>query len=161
MRLLCGPEALLGGLADQHGEPGRIAIPADGLEAALAPLASDRVTTVVGFTEAAGDGRLFNAAAVFRRGRVMGIYRKLHPAIRRSVSAAGADVPVFAVDGLTFGILICNDSSFADPARRTAARGARALFVPTHNALPPPHVPAEVAAQACRVDVARAAELGL
>lgn len=161
VRVLCCPEAVLGGLADQHPAPARMALDADGLAGVLAPLASDVVTTIVGFTERAADGRWFNAAAVFHRGAVLGIYRKLHPARRRSVYAAGAEVPVFTVNGLTFGIAICNDSNFAEPARRMAARGAAALFVPTHNALPPPHVPAAIAAEARAVDVARAVELGM
>lgn len=90
-----------------------------------------------------------------------GIYRKLHPAIRRSVYAAGAETPVFAADGLTFGIVICNDSNFAEPARRMAALGAAVLFVPTSNALAPPHHPGRIADEARAVDVARAVELGL
>jgi predicted amidohydrolase len=68
---------------------------------------------------------------------------------------------VFTVEGLTFGIVICNDSNFAGPARRMAAQGATALFVPTHNALPPPHVPSAIAAEARAVDTARARELGM
>jgi predicted amidohydrolase len=159
VRILCCPEAVLGGLADQHPEPARIALPADGLADVLAPLASETVTTLVGFTEHAADGRFFNAAAVLHRGAVTGIYRKLHPALRRSVYAAGAETPVWAADGLTFGIVLCNDSNFAEPARRMAAQGAAALFVPTNNALPPPHVPAGIAAEARAVDAARAAEL--
>lgn len=159
VRILCCPEAVLGGLADQHPEPAHIALAAEGLTDVLAPLASDTVTTIVGFTERAADGRLFNAAAVFHRGAVTGIYRKLHPALRRSVYAAGTDAPVFTVEGLTFGIVICNDSNFAEPARRMAAQGAAALFVPTNNALPPPHLPAGIAAEARAVDVARAVDL--
>ena len=50
----------------------------------LAPLASDTVTTIVGFTEVTGTGRLHNTAAVFHRGSVIGLYRKLYPAINRS-----------------------------------------------------------------------------
>ena len=55
------------------------------LHTALAPLASNRVTTIVGFTERASRGRLFNAAAVFHKGSVIGVYRKLYPAINKSV----------------------------------------------------------------------------
>jgi predicted amidohydrolase len=53
------------------------------------------------------------------------------------VYEAGRDVPVFQVGGLTFGIVICNDSNYGEPARLMAARGATALFVPTNNGLPP------------------------
>lgn len=77
-----------------------------GLEALLRPLASDAVTTIVGFTERSAAGRLYNSAAIFHRGAVVGVYRKRHPAIRRSVYRPGADGPVFTVRGLTFGILV-------------------------------------------------------
>src|ERR1700688_2595433 len=87
--ILCCPEAVLGGLADDAECPVDFAIDVVQLEALLAPLASRSVTTIVGFTENAGAGKLYNAAAVFRAGRVFGIYRKRHPAIRRSVYSAG------------------------------------------------------------------------
>src|SRR5262249_8941889 len=96
--ILCGPEAVLGGLADEAPAPAEFAIEAGGgrLAAVLAPLASDSVTAIVGFTEAGAEGYLYNAAAVYHRGAVVGIYRKQHPAIRRSVYRAGDEAPVFA-----------------------------------------------------------------
>jgi predicted amidohydrolase len=124
----------------------------------LAPLTSDTVTTIVGFTERADDGRLYNSAALWHRGAVAGIYRKRYPAIRRSVYAAGNDTPVFRVGGLTFGIVICYDSTFSEPAARMAAQGAAVLFVPTNNGLPPSKAAEDIVAQAREADVARAVE---
>jgi predicted amidohydrolase len=69
----------------------------------LAPLTSDSVTSIVGFTELADNDQLYNAVALFHRGRVAGLYRKLHPAIRRSVYSAGSATLVFRVGELTFG----------------------------------------------------------
>jgi predicted amidohydrolase len=161
--ILCCPEAILGGLADYAGHPRELAIAADAgrLDSVLAPLASDTVTTIIGFTELADGGRLYNSAAVFQRGSVVGLYRKLYPAIHRSVYEAGRKVPVFQVGELTFGIVICNDSNHAGPARLMAARGAMALFVPTNNGLPPARARAELVAQARNVDIARAVENSL
>ena len=163
VEILCCPEAVLGGLADDATPPDRFAIDAGGgrLEWVLAPLASDRVTTIVGFTERGAGGRLHNAAAVFRRGEVLGVYRKLHPAIRRSVYEPGTELPVFTVSGLTFGIVICRDSNFPGPARTLAALGARALFVPTNNGLPPGKGGPELVGLAREADVARATENGI
>jgi predicted amidohydrolase len=124
----------------------------------LAPLASNTVTTIVGFTELAGTGRLYNTAAVFHQGSVMGLYRKLHPAINRSIYEAGDQMPVFQVDDLTFGIVICNDSNYLEPARVMAARGATALFVPTNTGLPPDKTYADLVADTRSVDIARAIE---
>jgi predicted amidohydrolase len=156
--ILCCPEAVLGGLADYAAHPAEFAIAASRLDAALAPLASNTVTTIVGFTELAEGGRLYNSAAVFERGAVTGLYRKLYPAIRRSVYEAGRETSVFRVGELTFGIVICNDSNYSEPARLLAAQGATALFVPTNNGLPPNRAGAELVAEARNVDIARAVE---
>lgn len=155
VRILCCPEAVLGGLADYAARPAEFAIDVESgqLDGVLAPLASDAVTTIIGFTEIR-EGRLYNAAAVYQRGAVAGIYRKLHPAIRRSVYDAGERTPVFTVDGLTFGIVICNDSNFPEPARAMAAQGATALFIPTNNGLPPEK--ADVVTDARDADIALA-----
>lgn len=158
--LLCCPEAILGGLADHARDPHAFAMSVENgqLAEVLAPLASNTVTTIVGFTETSGD-RLFNTAAVFHRGRVIGIYRKWHPAIRRSVYTPGDCAPVFTIDGVTFGIIICNDSNFPEPARQLAANGATLLFVASNNALPPPK--ADVVRDARAADIAHATTLGV
>jgi predicted amidohydrolase len=156
--MLCCPEAAIGGLADDAPEPAGIAIAAADVDAALAPLASKRVTLIVGFTELGRDGRLYNAAAAVRRGAVTGIYRKVHPAINRSVYAPGREFPVFDAGGLTFGIVICYDSTFAGPARAMALQGATVLFVPTNNALPAARKFVGLVEEARACDIARAVE---
>jgi predicted amidohydrolase len=163
VEVLCCPEAVVGGLADYVEPAHRLVLPADAaaLAEALAPLASATVTAVVGYTERDAAGRLFNAAAVLRGGAVVGRYRKLHPAIRRSVYTAGDEAPVFTAGALTFGVLLCRDSAFTEPARGMVARGAAALFVPTNNGLPAGRPHARIAAEARRVDVERAAAHGV
>jgi predicted amidohydrolase len=156
--MLCCPEAILGGLADDARDPLTFALAnTDRLASVLAPLASDTVTTIVGFTELA-EGRLYNTAAILWRGAIVGVYRKMHPAINRSVYEAGRDAPVFRIGGLTFGVIICNDSNFAEPANTMAARGATVLFVPTNNGLPPAKASADLVTAARNVDIARAVE---
>ena len=93
------------------------------------------VALIVGFTEKAGS-HLYNSAAVYFEGRVIGKYRKLRPAINRSIYTAGTELPVFEVKGLRFGMQICNDSNFPEQTASLAASGARVLFVPSNNALP-------------------------
>jgi predicted amidohydrolase len=158
--ILCCPEAILGGLADYSGDSSSFAIAADArtLDSALAPLASETVTTIVGFSEQASPGQLYDSAAVFHRGSVVGLYRKLYPAINQSVYTPGRTVPVFQVGELTFGIVICNDSNYFEPSRLMAAKGATALFVPTNNGLPPAKARVDLVAQARNVDIARAVE---
>lgn len=160
VEILCCPEAVLGGLADHSRRPASLALDVSSgpLRAVLASMASKTVTTIVGFTEVGSEGRVFNSAAIFSKGEVVGVYRKRHPAINRSVYEPGAATPVFEVGGLVFGVLICRDSTFSELARRMASRGATVLFVPTNNALPPAKGGAEVVQHARRTDVGLATE---
>lgn len=159
VRFLCCPEGVLGGLADYASRPYEIAIDVQKgqLQRALAPIASETVTTILGFTEI-DDGRLFNSAAVVHNGVIIGLYRKLHPAINKSIYESGQDTPVFKVGDLTFGIIICRDSTYREPARVMTDRGAKALFVPTNNGLPPTKGGVKVVEQAREADIARAKE---
>jgi predicted amidohydrolase len=162
VEFLCCPEGALGGLADYVDDPHEIAIDinAGELDLVLAPLASDVVTTIIGFTEVDASGELFNSAAVFHRGSIAGLYRKRHPAIRSSRYSAGTEAPVFTIGGCTFGVLICRDSLDGALAARMVADGARALFIPTNNAMPPSRGGEELVREARELDVRRATELG-
>ena len=137
VEILCCPEAILGGLADYALRPSDFAIDADNSQLAvlLAPLESRSVASIVGFTQIEGS-RLYNAAAVFLGGRIVGLYRKTHPAINKSVYEPGDHAPTFTVGSLKFGIIICNDSNFVEPARTMVEKGAAAIFVPTNNGMP-------------------------
>lgn len=158
--LVC-PEGVLGGLADDLERPADIAIDVEGgqLATLLAPLASRSVTTILGFTEAGAEGALFNTAAVFHQGEVAGLYRKRHPAIRRSVYSPGEVSPVFQLGGLRFGIMICNDTNHPELAAELAAQGAQAIFVPSNNGLRPER--ADVVKLTRAVDVARSRDNGV
>jgi hypothetical protein len=68
IRILCCPEAILGGLADYADEPARLAIPTANIGSVLASLASDTVTTIVGLSEMGSDGMLYSSAAVLHKG---------------------------------------------------------------------------------------------
>ena len=153
VEVLCFPEGVLGGLADYVEEPFEIAfdVRSEEFRSVVTRLASPSVMTIFGFTENDG-GRLFNSAAAIHDGAVVGIYRKLHPAIRRSVYQPGSTAPIFSWGRMRFGILICRDSNFESPARDMAARGAKVLFIPTNNGLPPGKPLAKIAAEARRVD---------
>jgi 5-aminopentanamidase len=94
VEILCCPEAVLGGLADYASWDKHFAINIENgeLEARLAVLASHKVTTILGFTEIDRAGRLYNSAVVLHQGAVAGLYRKLHPAINKSVYQAGSEI---------------------------------------------------------------------
>lgn len=157
VRFLCCPEAIVGGLADNAENPESFAIDvqAGELDPILSAFDSAALTTIFGFSERAGDD-LFNSVAVARQGSFIGIYRKLKPAVNRSVYAAGKELPVFSVDGVAFGILICYDSNFPELSASLADRGAKILFIPSNNALPPDRPDLSPEARACDVSIARA-----
>src|SRR5262249_915767 len=108
----------------------------DRLAEVLAPLASRTVTTIVGFTEHAAGGRLFNSAAGFRDGGVVGIYRKHRPAINRSVYRRGDRIPVFEGGGLRFGGILCTIPTPSSPRGRWSPRGRRPCSFPRITASP-------------------------
>lgn len=138
VHVLCCPETILGGLGDFSAHPEMYALDTGNGELAtiLAPLHSATVAVIVGFTERTRDNVLFNSAAVLHGGAIAGIYRKNHPAIRRSIYRAGKEQPVFRLGQFTFGVLICNDSNSPELAALLVAKGAQILFVPSNNGLP-------------------------
>ncbi len=89
---------------------------------------------VVGFPERA-DGHCYNAAAVLRDGRVAHVYRKRNlPNYtvfdEERYFQPGHPPCVFDVEGVRFGIVICEDIWFPGPARDARDAGAQVLLVP-------------------------------
>ena len=82
--------------------------------------------------------RRFNAASVLANGRVLGTYAKRElPNYQvfdeRRYFASGRDAGlgplVFEIEGRRFGVLICEDAWFEEPARAAHAAGAEVLCV--------------------------------
>jgi predicted amidohydrolase len=100
---------------------------------ALGALAREKHAWVVaGLYERQGT-TVYNAAVLIdRAGKVAGTYHKVYLP-REEVEGgltAGASYPVFTTDFGTVGLMICWDTSFADPARALALGGAELLLVP-------------------------------
>ncbi|RJP24175.1 MAG: carbon-nitrogen hydrolase family protein [Candidatus Abyssobacteria bacterium SURF_5] len=86
------------------------------------------------------NGTYYNTAVLFSKtGELVGKYRKTH--IPKSSSpimnsdekyyfSPGDRLPVFELDGLTVGILICFDRSFPETFRVLTVKGAEIIFVP-------------------------------
>jgi NAD+ synthetase len=111
-------------------------------EAALQRIAASThdIVAVVGWPQAAG-AVVYNAASVLRDGCIASTYRKRelpNYAVfdeRRyfDVDPDGGDC-VFEIEGVTVGLVICEDLWFAEPVASTAAKGAQLVLVP--NASP-------------------------
>jgi len=88
---------------------------------------------VIGAFERLEEG-IANNAIVISRGAVIGRYAKAHP--NEPGVRAGTDFPVFAHEGLRFGINICNDANNPAAAQRLADQGAGLILYPLGNLLP-------------------------
>jgi predicted amidohydrolase len=134
--LLCCPEAVLGGLAHESAgqSPSAVALGVENGELAevLAPLLDTPMTVVVGFTERAPTGDIFNSAAVVAGGRIAAVYRKVFPGYRTAYRA-GTELPVHRCGPTPFGVIICNDLWYVEPARLLSSTGAAVILVPTNS----------------------------
>ena len=103
-------------------------------ELAAACAAAD-VAAVAGVFEPASDGRVYNTAVAFSRsGDLVASYRKLHlfDALGQRESdlvAAGDDVVVTSLAGVTVGLQICYDIRFPELTRALAVGGASLVTV--------------------------------
>ncbi|MCA9080741.1 MAG: carbon-nitrogen hydrolase family protein [Planctomycetaceae bacterium] len=92
-------------------------------------------TLLVGFNEIRDD-KLFNTVLVAHRGHLLGRYSKC--AAYMKFHTQGREFPVFERntrdDGVVkFGVIICADGGYIEPARILAVKGARVIFAPHYN----------------------------
>jgi len=113
-----------------------LAEPADGPSAAAVAgiCRRERIAILYGYPERAG-GRVYNAARfIGADGSPIGNMRKAHlfgPGERALYTPGDTGLPVFAVAGLTVGVLICYDVEFPEAVRSQVLRGADLVIVPT------------------------------
>ncbi|MDR1042597.1 MAG: carbon-nitrogen hydrolase [Clostridiales Family XIII bacterium] len=114
--------------------------PVDGpTNARMAALARELdVVVVSNWYEYAMDGVYYNSAAVFDAGgELLGVYRKHHiPEGPQYIekyyfTPGGSPYLVFRSKYATFGVLICWDEWFPEPARILALKGADFIFYPS------------------------------
>ena len=101
--------------------------------------ASKGITAVVGFVNL--DDDLFNAAAVVSNGELMGIHHKFHlPNYgvfdEERYFRSGRDTQVYGLDGVVFGVEICEDSWYAEGPHRLQALLGDAQIVIVINSSP-------------------------
>lgn len=132
--LICFPECYLQGYLFDEGEAADLALDLRSAEfaAVIKSLAHLDITIVFGLIEKKGE-RLHNTAVVVKQGHLLGSYRKMHLLHGESVFSAGDITPVFEVQGVVFGIAICNDLNFSESAKAVADQGASLLVCPCNN----------------------------
>ncbi len=98
--------------------------------------AAHETVVILGISETEGDA-VMNTMLIMHRGGLLGKYRKtMLTGYDKTVFAPDYDLPVFQAKGVTFGVIVCHDSSFLEPAATMRWKGARILFSPHFNRLP-------------------------
>jgi len=130
--IVCFPETFLHGYFPKRELALQNAVSLDGeyFQSVLQRLSGYAPTIVLGLNELRGDD-LYNTAVVIERGKLLGRYSKNY--LVYDYFKRGHEFPVFERDGVGFGIVICADSSFSEPARIAAMRGAQIIFSPHFN----------------------------
>ena len=130
--LLCMPECFLQGYFEKEDEAWNSALdlqqePFLGILERFKPY---KTTLILGLNEKRQD-RLYNSAVVIEEGRLVGKYSKAH--LELDYYSQGMEFPLFERRGIKYGIIICLDSTYLEPARILALKGAQILFCPMCN----------------------------
>lgn len=94
-------------------------------------------TLLLGLNERRG-ARVFNTVVVIERGKLLGTYSKTYAYL--SYETRGDQFPIFQRRGISFGVAICADTSYIEPARILAMQGAQMIFTPHFNYIAYDHV---------------------
>ncbi len=131
------PESLLTGYFrdEKTARKNSFSIDSPEIERLLKETARFDILYMVGFNELR-EGKLHNTIVVIEKGKLLGHYCKAFPIFRYFVP--GREFPVFEKKGLKFGIVICADGGYVEPARILALKGARFIFAPHFNSVADP-----------------------
>ena len=128
------PECFLTGYPDKEdrARAGAFAVDSPQMMRVLHATSRHEALAIVGFNEVCGTD-LYNTAAVVHRGHFLGTYSKC--AAYMPFHKQGRTFPVWEHQGVKFGILICADGGYIEPARILALKGARIIFAPHFNSI--------------------------
>lgn len=132
VELLCFPESFLTGYSDTEdaARKGAFSVDSPQMMVLLAKTLRYDTTFVVGFNERRGLD-LYNTAAVVHKGHVLGTYSKCSAYM--PFHKQGREFPVFERGGVKFGVVICADGGYIEPARILAVQGAKVILAPHYN----------------------------
>lgn len=89
------------------------------------------LTILAGVAEKDCRGRVFATHLVVTPDGIAGVYRKIHIAPpEKTLLTAGDDIPVFTIQGITFGIQLCFDGHFPELSTQMALKGCDVIFMP-------------------------------
>jgi predicted amidohydrolase len=134
---LCFPETYISGYSGKAVRESSISINDPRLLEFIRFSAGFDTVILVGMSEREDD-RIFNTQIVVYQGRLLGKYRKTMLTDEDKLHfASDLEFPVFEAKGIKFGVVICADTSYVEPALLLRWKGARLLFTPHYNDIPP------------------------
>lgn len=138
LHFLCLPEVFLTGYSEAAIR--NHAIVRDGPEVRSLCSATEGtgLVVLVGAAESTSTGT-YNSQLVISDGKLLGAAHKtmLTRGYDDRLFVADLDLPVFVAHGVSFGVAICHSTSFVEPALYLRWCGARLLFTPHFNDIPP------------------------
>ncbi|MBA3239476.1 MAG: carbon-nitrogen hydrolase family protein [Parachlamydiaceae bacterium] len=93
-------------------------------------LKNSSATIIVGFNERLGS-HLFDSAAIVENGKLLGVQRKHY--LYHDYFTSGNSFSSFKSKNIFFGVVICLDTIYFEPARILALQGSTILFSPMCN----------------------------
>jgi predicted amidohydrolase len=138
-RIVSFPECFLTGYPDREElvRKSAFAVDAPQMMRLLDRTSRFEATYTVGFNELRGKD-LYNTAVVVQKGHILGTYSKCSAYMK--FHKQGREFPVFERDGVKFGVIICSDGGYIEPARILALKGARIIFAPHFNYINAKHL---------------------
>lgn len=133
--ILCMPESYLHGYLNSKKEALEFSLNLQSTE--FAQLCEhfkgfSKTTLLLGINERDGDN-VFNTVVIIEHGKYVGKYRKTYTYEPYNYFSLDRSFPVFEKKGVKYGIIICLDSTYREPAHITALCGAKILFCPCFN----------------------------
>jgi len=132
VEIVCFPECFLTGYPDKEEivRKSAFAVDSSQMMKLLDKTSRFEVTFIAGFNELRGND-LYNTAVVVQKGHILGTYSKCSAYMK--FHKQGRQFPVFERGGVKFGVIICSDGGYIEPARILALKGARIIFAPHFN----------------------------
>jgi predicted amidohydrolase len=132
VEVVCFPECFLTGYPDREEVVRKSAFAVDSpqMMRLLDKTGRFEATYIIGFNEARRND-LYNTAVIVHKGHILGTYSKCSAYMK--FHKQGREFPVFERSGVKFGVIICSDGGYVEPARILAMKGARIIFAPHFN----------------------------
>ncbi len=129
---LCLPEGFLTGYYADEEIARKNSLETDGaiFREWLAEISHYQATIIIGFNEREGN-HIYDSAAVVEKGSLLGVQRKHY--LFHNYFTPGSSFSIVWSKGVPFGVIICLDTNYFEPARLLALQGAAILFSPMCN----------------------------